>query len=72
MDLQDGTEFVFQRIALWNKIKTLKPVINKIVLEGIETEDESKIARGVCSFVLAEMEYEDSPESSLQKNAGNN
>jgi len=72
MNHQDNSEFIIGRIDLWNKIKTLKPVINKIVQEGVETDEEAQIARGVCSFVLAEMEYEDSPESQTQRMAGNN
>jgi len=72
MNHQDNSEFVISRIDLWNKIRELRPVIDKIVQEGIETDGEIQIARGICSFVLAEMEYEDSPESQTQRMAGNN
>lgn len=68
----EHTDFVLNRIDMWNQIKELRPVLEKIVAEGIDNEQEERIARGVCSFILAELEYEQAPESDISKNASNN
>lgn len=66
------SDFILNKVDLWNTIKDFRPVLEKIVKEGIENEQEERIARGVCSYILSEIEYQESPELDLSKKASNN
>jgi hypothetical protein len=52
------SQFLINRIKLMKAFSGKKDILHKVVMEGIDNEDEEKVARAACSFLLADIEYE--------------
>ena len=60
--LKDSSEYIkykMDRSILLEKVRIKKETVEKIVSEGIETEEEEILARGICSIVLSDLSFEE-------------
>lgn len=55
---QRSAQYVLNRNDLMLDLKNHLPVLQKIVMEGIEGETEARIARAACSIVVSEILFE--------------
>ena len=58
------TKYKLDRSILLQKVRIKLPMVEKIVSEGIETEEEAQLARGVCSIVLSDINFEEALKKS--------
>lgn len=53
-------KYKVDRVGLIRMIKQHRIALKKIALEGIDTEDEVKIARAACSILASDLFHEES------------
>ena len=57
---QKKAQYVLNRVDMLKTLKKSRTVIEKIALDGIETDEEHRIAKIACSMIAAEFYYEES------------
>ena len=53
----DKAKYILNREDMLKQLKRLRPMLQKIVLEGIETEEEKSVARVACSVIVSDFYY---------------
>jgi len=56
---QFKAEYILNRVSMLNTLKKCRHVVEKIALDGIETEEEEIIAKIACSIIASEYYYDD-------------
>lgn len=58
-DKQKQAQYILNRVDLIKGLKAHAHILEKIVAEGIETEEDQRVAKVACCVILAEFHYED-------------
>jgi len=60
IDAQRKAKYVLNRVDMLKTLKSHRKTLEKIVLEGIETEEEHRLAKVACSMIASELYYNES------------
>ena len=58
MDYKLYAEYLANRTEMWSGFKLFEEMMDKIINEGIDTEEEEMLARAICAFVAADIQAE--------------
>jgi len=58
-DVQRKAQYVLNRVDMIKTLKHYRKTIEKIALDGVDTEEEHRIAKIACAMIASEFYYEE-------------